>query len=132
MIDRSRANHRDPPQLGIVATSIALVSSALLITELALTRVFSVTMYYHFAFLAISIALLGLSAGGVCVFLLSRRGGGAPVRVLLSRWMLAHAAVTVVAVAVLVRVRVGLNYSPRNLALMLLIYCAAALPFFAG
>ena len=29
-------------------------------TELALTRIFSVTMYYHFAFLAISIALFGL------------------------------------------------------------------------
>ena len=41
-------------------------------TELALTRIFSVTMYYHFAFLAISIALFGLSASGVYVFLLPR------------------------------------------------------------
>src|SRR6266566_2945962 len=40
---------------------IAAVSAALLMTELALTRIFSVTMYYHFAFLAISIALLGLN-----------------------------------------------------------------------
>ena len=38
-------------------------------TELALTRIFSVTMYYHFAFLAISIALFGLSASGVFVYL---------------------------------------------------------------
>src|ERR687888_519276 len=35
---------------------IAAVSAALLMTELALTRIFSVTMYYHFAFLAMSIA----------------------------------------------------------------------------
>src|ERR1700749_4129291 len=48
---------------------IAAVSAALLMTELALTRIFSVTMYYHFAFLAISIALFGLSASGVCVYL---------------------------------------------------------------
>jgi hypothetical protein len=33
--------------------------------ELSLTRVFSVIYYYHFAFLAISIALFGLGAGGV-------------------------------------------------------------------
>ena len=47
---------------------IALVSATLLMTELALTRIFSVTMYYHFAFLAISIALFGLSASGVFVY----------------------------------------------------------------
>ena len=32
--------------------------------ELALTRIYSVTMYYHFAFLAISVALLGLAEMG--------------------------------------------------------------------
>ena len=45
--------------------AVTLTSAALLMTELALTRIFSVTMYYHFAFLAISIALFGLSASGV-------------------------------------------------------------------
>src|SRR3954451_17211908 len=38
---------------------------ATLLLELALTRIFSVVFYYHFAFLAISIALFGLGAGGV-------------------------------------------------------------------
>jgi hypothetical protein len=52
---------------------VAAVSAALLMTELALTRIFSVTMYYHFAFLAISIALFGLSASGVAVYVLRRR-----------------------------------------------------------
>ncbi len=50
------------PQIyfGIAATSLAT-----LVLELALTRVFSVVYFYHFAFLAISIALFGLGAGGV-------------------------------------------------------------------
>ena len=52
----------------LTAGGIAAVSAALLMTELALTRIFSVTMYYHFAFLAISIALFGLSASGVFVY----------------------------------------------------------------
>ncbi len=44
---------------------MAATSLATLLLELALTRVFSVVYFYHFAFLAISIALFGLGAGGV-------------------------------------------------------------------
>src|SRR6201987_5502113 len=47
------------------AAGIALSSFSALLLELALTRLFSVVLFYHFAFLAISIALLGLGAGGV-------------------------------------------------------------------
>lgn len=42
-----------------------LTTLATLLLELSLTRIFSVVFYYHFAFLAISIALFGLGAGGV-------------------------------------------------------------------
>src|SRR5467141_5185159 len=48
---------------------IALSSFASLLLELALTRLFSVVLFYHFAFLAISLALLGLGAGGVFAYL---------------------------------------------------------------
>lgn len=44
---------------------IALTTMATLLLELSLTRIFSVVFYYHFAFLAISIALFGLGTGGV-------------------------------------------------------------------
>src|SRR5512135_3277382 len=44
---------------------VALTTLATLLLELSLTRIFSVVFYYHFAFLAISIALFGLGAGGV-------------------------------------------------------------------
>ncbi len=101
-------------------------------TELALTRIFSVVMYYHFAFLAISIALFGLSASGVFAFVrrqaLDRRETGP----LLASRSLIFSACTIVALFALVRLRVGLNYSPRNLALMLAIYALAAVPFFTG
>jgi hypothetical protein len=111
---------------------IAAVSAALLMTELALTRIFSVTMYYHFAFLAISIALFGLSASSVFVYVVRDRLDGADTRELLAAAALAHALATIVALACLVRIRVGLNYTPANLALMLAIYSAAALPFLSG
>src|SRR5258705_13124902 len=109
---------------------IAAVSAALLMTELALTRIFSVTMYYHFAFLAISIALFGLSASGVCVYLARRRLARVDIRSLLCAAALVHALPTLVALARPVRIRVGLNYSPQNLGLMLAIYGFPPFPFF--
>src|SRR6476620_5875305 len=116
---------------GVIA-GIFAVSSALLMTELALTRIFSVTMYYHFAFLAISIALFGLSASGVSIYAMRRLLARCETRTLLSTLALAHAAATLIALFALVRLRVGLTYSPRNLGLMLAIYALAALPFFTG
>src|SRR5688572_5936024 len=124
-----------PPVAGVsraVLTGIAAVSAALLMTELSLTRIFSVTMYYHFAFLAISIALFGLSASGVLVYVLRHRLAAADTRELLTAGALLHGIATVAALACLVRIRVGLNYSPANLALMLAIYSLAALPFLTG
>jgi hypothetical protein len=111
---------------------VALVSAALLMIELALTRIFSVIMYYHFAFLAISIALFGLSASGVFAYAAHRRLDRHETGALLARASLAFTICTVVALFCLVRMRVGLNYSPQNLALMLSIYALAALPFFSG
>ncbi|MBK7931141.1 MAG: hypothetical protein IPJ98_27795 [Bryobacterales bacterium] len=49
----------------LVYTGVFLTTLATLMLELTLTRIFSVVFYYHFAFLAISIALFGLGAGGV-------------------------------------------------------------------
>jgi hypothetical protein len=115
-----------------VLGGIAAVSAALLMTELALTRIFSVTMYYHFAFLAISIALFGLSASGVFVFVTRRTFAVYGTRPLLALGAVFHGVTTLVALGCLVRIRVGLNYSPENLALMLAIYSLAALPFFTG
>ena len=47
-----------------------LVSLATLMFEILLTRIFSVTMWYHYAFMAISMALFGMTVGAVLVYLL--------------------------------------------------------------
>src|SRR5215470_15406239 len=57
----------------VLLPGVALASFSALLLELALTRLFSVVLFYHFAFLAISIALLGLGAGGVFAHLLRER-----------------------------------------------------------
>ena len=60
------------PQLYL---GVAFTTLATLILELSLTRIFSVVFYYHFAFLAISIALFGLGAGGLFSYVVANRGG---------------------------------------------------------
>ena len=49
-----------------------LVAMATLMYEVLLTRIFSVTMWYHFAFVAISVAMFGMTLGAVLVHVLPR------------------------------------------------------------
>src|SRR5688572_24933981 len=49
--------------------ALFLVALATLMYEVLLTRIFSVTMYYHFAFVAVSVALFGMTLGAVIVYL---------------------------------------------------------------
>lgn len=60
------------PQLYL---GVAFTTLATLILELSLTRIFSVVFFYHFAFLAISIALFGLGAGGVFSYVVANWRG---------------------------------------------------------
>jgi lipid A disaccharide synthetase len=54
------ASARSSSPWSYIYVSVALTTMGTLLLELSLTRVFSVVFYYHFAFLAISIALFGL------------------------------------------------------------------------
>ena len=58
--------------MGWTYVGLALLSAAALAFELTLTRLFSVTQWYHFAFLAVSVALLGYGASGTALSLVPR------------------------------------------------------------
>ena len=60
-------------------TAIFLISFSTLLFELSLTRVFSVTLWYHFGFLIISTALLGFGVSGVLLSLWKKFREGYPV-----------------------------------------------------
>lgn len=71
------------PDLVRPRLAIALLSCAVILFEITVTRVLSVVLYYHFAFLALSLAMLGLGAPGVW-FALRRPGPRALPRALLA------------------------------------------------
>jgi hypothetical protein len=97
---------------------------------LALTRLFSVVLFYHFAFLAISIALLGLGAGGVFAFIWKRRLAKVHIRVLAAWLCLANAIVIPLVLETVLHTPVSLTLSRGNVLRLTVIYLASALPFF--
>ncbi len=106
-----------------IYTGVALTTLATLVMELSLTRVFSVVFYYHFAFLAISIALFGLGAGGVFSYVVSGWRGGTFGKLGL---LASVNSLVVVASLVFLLSRRG-EFSNLTLAA---VYFASALPFF--
>lgn len=102
---------------------VAFTTLATLILELSLTRIFSVVFYYHFAFLAISIALFGLGAGGVFSYVAAAWRGDFFVKL---GTLAAVNSVAVLGSLVFVITRRG-ELSNVTLAL---IYFMSAVPFF--
>jgi spermidine synthase len=117
------------PERALLA-GVALSSFAALLLELALTRLFSVLLFYHFAFLAISIALLGLGSGGVFAYLGKNWLGRFQTRSVLSWLCLGNALVVPVVLEIVLHVPVSLSLSAANFFRLTAIYLAAAVPFF--
>jgi len=109
---------------------IAIVSCASLLLELALTRLFSVVLFYHFAFLAISVALLGLGAGGVFAHLFRAKLSRWTIDRLGSALLIANSVIMLLVLEVVLHSAVSLNLELRNFEKLTLIYLLAAVPFF--
>ena len=109
---------------------LALTSFAALLLELALTRLFSVVLFYHFAFLAISIALLGLGAGGVFAYLLKRWVKRFDTRTLAMRICMLNSVTVLIVLEIVLHVPVALEVSWKNFMHLTALYLAAAVPFF--
>jgi len=131
VITATPTRQSSPPEISekTVLAGLALTSFAALLLELALTRLFSVVLFYHFAFLAISIALLGLGAGGVCAYLLKTRLAGTGTRALAARLCITNSVVVLVMLEIVLHVPVALQVSWANFGRLTALYLAAAVPF---
>jgi spermidine synthase len=113
-----------------VVIAVALVSFASLLLELALTRLFSVVLFYHFAFFAISVALLGLGSGGVFAHVrrqwLNRFDLGSFGTVV----CILNAASIPAVLWVVLHTPVSLAVTGANFGKLTVIYLVAAVPFF--
>jgi hypothetical protein len=110
--------------------AVALVSLSSLLLELALTRLFSVVLFYHFAFFAISVALLGLGSGGVFAHIRREWLERFELRALGAWLCLLNSVCILAAVEVVLHTPVSLEVTGRNFGKLTIIYLAAAVPFF--
>lgn len=105
-----------------------LISLATLTFEILLTRIFSVTIWNHFAFFAISTAMFGLAAGSLCVYLFPARFPRERTAEALTLSALASGVSMVVAVSV--HLSLPFELSDAGLVRLALMYTSASLPFF--
>jgi predicted membrane-bound spermidine synthase len=113
-----------------VFLGIALITLSVLMLELSLTRLFSATMYYHYAFMAISLALFGSGASGVFIYIFRRKMDPRLTGRRLSLAALLFALSTLFALYVILSVPLTLETTAENYYRLTKIYGATALPFF--
>ncbi len=118
------------PSYGSTALAVGLMSFSALLLELGLTRLFSVVLFYHFAFLAISIALLGLGAGAVFAHLRREWLAQWTVEQLGSLLCPGNAMLIYAALVVVLHTSVSLNLTWTNFWRLTALYLASAVPFF--
>ncbi len=120
--------------MGSTYLGIALLSAAALAFEITLTRLFSVTQWYHFAFLAVSVALLGYGASGTALSLVPRWARPPTAR--------RASTLAILFAASVVGAYLSLNYSPFDsyriaweriqILYLVLYYLALTAPFFCA
>jgi SAM-dependent methyltransferase len=113
-----------------VYAGLFCVTLATLMHEILLTRIFSVTMWYHFAFMAISIAMFGMTLGAVVVFL--RKGVAVPLHARLSTSALGYALSLVVGFLIYLRIPFIGDSTPKSLLFLALSYVIISVPFVFG
>lgn len=113
-------------------SAIGLTAMSTLMLELTLTRIFSVTMWYHFAFMAISLALFGLSVGAIYLYLWPERFPEARLERQSSLWMLAFALSLPIVFAIIIRIPFEGGVSWTSFRQLSVIYVLSAIPFLLG
>ena len=103
-----------------------MLSLGVLLFELTLTRIFSIILWYDYAFMAISVAFFGLGIGALLIYNLKnkfkKREENLPSKILQSTIALA--------VSVPIFLFVVGHIIPSNTSFIYLFYLASAIPFF--
>ena len=119
---------------------VGVVTLATLLLELLLTRIFSVTLYYHFAFMVISLALFGLGLSGVVLYLRPKMFPEEKLAELLSSYSRRFAVTTALALVFVVNHPMTAyldaltpgRFTIQHFFQLAFLFGFAALPFFYG
>ncbi len=117
----------------LILLGVSCSAAGVLVFEIVLTRVFSLTQFYHFAFLTVSLALLGFGASGSVLAAIPAVGRGGP-----RRWALlafVQGLTTFAAYAVTNRIpfdSFAIAWDGRQVGWLIAYYLTLGVPFFFG
>src|SRR5919107_47181 len=109
---------------------LGLVTAATLMLQIVETRIISVTSWYHLAFFIISLAMFGLTAGAVWVYLRPQTYRPEQLTFHLSVASLSFALATILALLVQLTIVTSLPASVMSLVVWAEFAVALSLPFF--
>ncbi len=113
-----------------VCRGIFLTAFATLLWQILITRIFSASMYYHFVFMSISLAMLGFACSGMCVYLFPNffNRGRSYTQLAVSAAL--FSATMIAAVFIYVNVRFVPERSAESFYNLLIIFVAVFVPYF--
>lgn len=120
--------------LAFLAITLFVVSLGVLLFELTLTRIFSIVLWYDYAFMAISVAFFGLGIGSFFVHVQKNKikgsdkeGGKEEQQPLLIRKIIQSAIAFAISLPIFV---VVVGHLPSDTAYIYIYYLASSIPFF--
>ena len=114
--------------------AVAVISAATLAYEVLLVRLFAIVQWHHFAFMAISIALLGFGASGTWLALWQRWAGSrfTPIFAASAALFALSAPASFLAAQALPFNALAIVWDLGQLLYLLAMYLLLVVPFFCG
>ena len=121
----------NPPVLHLPRFSVALISATVLAYEVLLARLFAIVQWHHFAYMVISIALLGFGASGTFLALKSKLVEKFELVYVLNLILFGFLALPCFLLAQQFAVHPEqLLWDPKQIGLVTVVYILLTLPFF--
>lgn len=112
---------------------IFLVALSTLMYQILLTRIFSVTMGYHFAFMAISLAMFGMTVGAIIVYIFPNKFPQQNINSILTRQAFYFSIFTIFSFLIHILIPFTHGISFTGIALTAFTYTEISVPFvFSG
>jgi hypothetical protein len=112
---------------------IALIALSTLMYEILLTRIFSVTMGYHFAFMAVSLAMFGMTAGAIFVYIYPNKFPAENINTIIARYAFYFSIATIISFLLHLFIPFIHGMSVVGIAVTVFTYAEISVPFiFSG